>query len=315
MSQEGRPVRHFRIVYFSQPEYSQRLPCSISRRRKPWHESTHKTLNELAADLLESEVIESQIYREVVDHRTILGEGGEEEDTVCSGPSPIGHHDCEDDDPRRGDGTDGKKCNDQFFARSRHHFYQPSSRLGLSNTILRRPEYEGDGTFKDGFCLNAVKWARNDQGGGLTWTGALRRYGYSPRDKAAAYNRVGHVGHLVGDMAQPDHVHLEPHSLDAHSFGDAESPYLGLERWTRLNWNGLTSEQINDLTPVRLTSMEEFLRMLARHTVEMSSYGGHVSDEDSELGSMFDVDDFLSQVKISNKPDQGGETIGFWDDS
>jgi hypothetical protein len=249
---------------------------------------------------------ETQLYLEVVEHRTDLAKGGEEEDTVCSGPGPIGHHDCEDDDPRRGDGTDGENCNDQFFARSRHHFYQPSSGLGLNEEIIGRPEYDEDKDppFEDGFCLDAASWARNDQGGGLTWTGAIRSYGYLTREKPAAYNRLGHVGHLVGDMAQPDHVHLEPHSLDGSN---------GIEGWTTDNWSVSDLPPFETLTPARLTRMEQFLVMLAKHTVEMSSYGGNIDSENSEFGSMFDVDDSLTQFKISNKPDQDGKTIGYWD--
>jgi hypothetical protein len=115
-------------------------------------------------------------------------------------------------------------------------------------------------------------------------------------------------------MAQPDHVHLEPHSADGHVFFvDEDDEHVGLEKWTKFNWGGLTPGEIDTLTPARFSTMEEFLTVLAQHTVEMSSYSGNIDSENSEFGSMFDVDDSLTQLKISNKPRQDGETIGYWD--
>ncbi len=43
------------------------------------------------------------------------------------------------------------------------------------------------------------------------WIGALEIYGESDDQQRVAYERFGHILHLLGDMAQPDHARLEPH--------------------------------------------------------------------------------------------------------
>ena len=63
--------------------------------------------------------------------------------------------------------------------------------------------------------VNAYVRARNGSdiplGDKLNWYGALKAYDYTPDSKKVAYNRLGHVAHLLEDMAEPDHANLAAH--------------------------------------------------------------------------------------------------------
>ncbi|MCL4266513.1 MAG: VWA domain-containing protein [Anaerolineae bacterium] len=137
------------------------------------------------------------------------------------------------------------------FPRFFNHFFQPASRLGL-------PEIFGSGNHTD-----AVTWARNSNNN-LTWTGAIDSYDYTNAAKLQAYLRLGHVAHFVGDMAQPDHVHLEPH-------GPNESGRY--EPWVVTNWPRL-APNIANRTPFQANRMEEFLEHMAGITYNSSSFEG-----------------------------------------
>lgn len=61
---------------------------------------------------------------------------------------------------------------------------------------------------------SALEWARNSAGSGDTnnWEGAIEAYSYTPSSRVEAFWRLGHVVHLVADMAEPDHAANVPHA-------------------------------------------------------------------------------------------------------
>ncbi len=64
-----------------------------------------------------------------------------------------------------------------------------------------------------GYYENGLEWARNSAGRDdpYNWEGAIGMYGYTEDSKDEAYLRMGHVVHMVQDMAQPDHAYCYAH--------------------------------------------------------------------------------------------------------
>ncbi|MCI0398884.1 MAG: hypothetical protein L0322_28680, partial [Chloroflexi bacterium] len=187
--------------------------------------ATHDQLNRLGAQIVKNND-SNELYAEVYQdpHIQRLGQGGIDEDDTTGVPG--------------------------FCAGGRYmqHFFQPASRLGLPSTL------------GPGRCTDAVTWARNSSDD-LTWTGSINIYDYTAAAKLDAYLRLGHVAHLIGDMAQPDHTHLEPH------------PNSEYEPWVRDNW-GRVAPNISGVTPYQRNRMETFLEDMAQLTYDSSSFQG-----------------------------------------
>lgn len=186
-----------------------------------------------------------------------------------------------------------------------HHFYHPYSGGGLAP----RP---GASRYTD-----AVTWARNSSDD-LTWAGAINTYDYPIRSKLEAYVRLGHVAHLVGDMAQPDHVHVEPH---IHGLCILYLPVNEWEPWVKEYW-GLLGPDLQELHPNQLSTMEEHLTQLAKITYDNSSfYGGTLAedppyiDSSTELARMFRVGRSFAQWELYNwlAVDSSEKNLGNWD--
>ncbi|KAH3767758.1 hypothetical protein Pelo_282 [Pelomyxa schiedti] len=161
-----------------------------------------------------------------------------------------------------------------------NHFHHPWSGSGMNaERILGR---------RDISCLSAINWARDDrvknpfssssqEGNGLTWTGALLAYGYTPEEKQAAYRRLGHTQHLLADLGQPEHTHLEPHVVRQ-----------GFEQWIEEKifhetgfLKSLLSKQSLQVKSVVL-DLEEHLQSLAFLTYNLSSFWGGKLKEDNK---------------------------------
>jgi hypothetical protein len=208
-----------------------------SKPAAAYETSTHALLNRMGADLVRLRD-GSGLYREVYYWVYVdqLAQGGIDEDATTG---VIGY------------------CS---FGRFMKHFYQPASGLGLMPTFGSR-------------CTDAVTWARYSDGD-LTWNGAIANYDYTNASKSNAYLRLGHVAHLIGDMAQPDHVHVNPH------------PEQAWEPWTQTNWDPTVDTQAEreayitgrGLVPNKRARMEDHLTQMAAFTYDSSSfYGGPIS--------------------------------------
>ena len=125
--------------------------------------------------------------------------------------------------------TDGSVTEDDC-PRDSYHFYFPASGSGLKwqwyfpiRALDGCPAYPPP----KGEFTNAYRWGRD--GGGLmddqqNWYGALKAYDYTPDSKQVAYRRLGHVAHLLEDMAAPDHANLAAHPGSAKT----KSEILGM---------------------------------------------------------------------------------------
>lgn len=226
-----------------------------------YEEPVHEEFNEAAAHLVEHYDTNDK-YEEVylAAHITQLRRGATNEDRQYASYVPT-------------------NCNDGRFMR---HFYQPGQAQGAGNG-LPPPGWGAR-------CTDAVTWARSSAGdpnagaaGDLTWTGALDRYDYTDAAKEQAYLRVGHVAHLIGDMAQPDHVHVHPHPNQAY------------EPWATANFSPPSSGSMT--IPTGINRMEDFLITMATITYHASTFQGGTLAENattpispaSELAQMFNV--------------------------
>jgi len=66
----------------------------------------------------------------------------------------------------------------------------------------------------------ALQWAKNGAGSGdlRNWEGAINAYSYSANSREEAYWRLGHVVHLLTDMAEPDHTTNVPHAASGYYY-------------------------------------------------------------------------------------------------
>lgn len=64
-----------------------------------------------------------------------------------------------------------------------------------------------------GYYEGTLKWVSDHNTGNIhNWPGAISAYDYTESAKKEAYYRLGHVGHLLGDMADADHTTNSPHA-------------------------------------------------------------------------------------------------------
>jgi uncharacterized membrane protein len=122
-----------------------------------------------------------------------------------------------------------------------YHFYSPASGSGLEwqwyfpiRAVLDGAsvvEPPGD-VFVSAYVRARSGWENLGYlGDKLNWYGALKAYDYTPDSKKVAYNRLGHVAHLLEDMAAPDHANLVGHPGSSKSRSEIlgmVAPLVGL---------------------------------------------------------------------------------------
>ena len=99
--------------------------------------------------------------------------------------------------------------------RATRHFYDPDKKGKERGLYFQYyfyawgPIYSTEVTAPAGdYYENAMDWARDGAGTGnpYNWKGAIDAYDYTEDSKEEAYYRLGHVVHLLADMAEPDHA-------------------------------------------------------------------------------------------------------------
>jgi len=84
-----------------------------------------------------------------------------------------------------------------------------------------------------GRYAGALEWARNgavdnwSNANPFNWEGAIRAYDYTASSRAEAYYRLGHVLHLLTDMAEPDHALNIPHAGSSMGLPDTIDDIIG----------------------------------------------------------------------------------------
>jgi antitoxin component YwqK of YwqJK toxin-antitoxin module len=125
-------------------------------------------------------------------------------------------------DSERGEDYGSVNGNERSF----RHYYDPITGRGvawylyfyawekLENAKVKPPA--------GGYYENALEWARNGAGTDTSrnWEGAISAYDYTESSKKEAFYRLGHVLHLVADMADPDHATSTPHAGSGFTWPD-----------------------------------------------------------------------------------------------
>ena len=94
----------------------------------------------------------------------------------------------------------------------------PGSKADLPENSLKLGIREALNVYLDGVFRwhypSALEWARNGAGSKdlRNWEGAIEAYNYTASSRVEAYWRLGHVVHLLADMAEPDHASNVPHA-------------------------------------------------------------------------------------------------------
>jgi len=84
-----------------------------------------------------------------------------------------------------------------------------------------------------GRYAGALEWARNgavqqwNSANPFNWEGAIRAYDYTHSSRSEAYYRLGHVLHLLTDMAEPDHAFNMPHAGSSKGLPDTIDEIIG----------------------------------------------------------------------------------------
>ena len=176
-------------------------------------------------------------------------------------------------------------------ARCLHHFYDPTTGLGLPSNFLTRAYFAKHTGVKpipgneDGTrFVSAAIWARNGMPDKLDWEGAIEAYGNPALGETGheqAWRAVGHVLHLVQDMAQPDHASDRPHPGNylGSAFIDPKHPSVKKVGYESL-WAALGDKWPHGTKPKELDSLEQaFLEIpTLSHTTE-KALGVPFSDE------------------------------------
>ncbi|HKZ81406.1 MAG TPA: hypothetical protein VJ124_24265 [Pyrinomonadaceae bacterium] len=173
-----------------------------------------------------------------------------------------------------------------------HHFYDPNSTSGLPwkdwfhglvllsikesiasgkpVRFMKRPS--GD------IFSSALEWGRNQHTDGLDWKHAIEMYDYSASSKQLAYRWLGHVVHLIQDMAQPDHPRLQPHpgsgmGVPVPVFNQGLVKMVGYEKlwdelsdqWPTAAWPGCPNQGTVD-------ELDDFFNSMASRSIEQSGW-------------------------------------------
>lgn len=81
---------------------------------------------------------------------------------------------------------------------------------------------------RTGIYEGTLEWAKHLTTGNLhNWPGAISAYDYTREAKEEAYYRLGHVGHLLGDMSDADHATIAPHAGSSFTLPDDLEQMLG----------------------------------------------------------------------------------------
>jgi hypothetical protein len=153
-----------------------------------------------------------------------------------------------------------------------NHFYDPIYKVGwtgeeankwLSKEIVQK---FSDVVLSPESAVSALNWVHNQELqakykrylGNKTWEKALYEYAKN-KNKQEAFLALGHVLHLVEDMAVPEHTRNDTHPGD--------SPYENYcTRFTRSTWQIVDELQKQNFKPIILDSLDEYFEELASYS-------------------------------------------------
>ncbi len=221
-------------------------------------EKTHSTAAKEGVKLIRK-VDTGGLYRDVYMyiHLQKLGKGAADEDfgNVDGNNRSFRHY----YDPDADTPTKGVKY---------HSYYQGWGYYDVLKNMVRagRGDWEfGEETEvtepRDGYYDNALEWARNAAGAEdlMNFEGALAVYDYTDYSREDAYEYLGHVVHLVADMAEPDHALNWPHPGSGYSAGDDYGFEALVEKY-------ISTLDISGQSPQRRDRFDDYYNKMARRS-------------------------------------------------
>lgn len=220
------------------------------------------------------------------------------------------------------------------YPRFLHHFYDPDEGLGMpeNSYSLIFGGVQGLQFFQfDGRYLSAFRWGLQDMPDPLDWRAAIEAYDETDDARERAYEGVGHVLHLLEDMAQPDHARNRPHPgnylQDYLDLLDRLAPKLAQQVRTHVGYERLWHEIGESFRPAvsadlwppgervhPQTSLQDAYDVMAYVSHKTEDDQGLPSREKQEgalgLGSL-NVSSELSRMAGEQLPGQVGPAVGF----
>lgn len=182
--------------------------------------------------------------------------------------------------------------------RSFRHFYDPETGQGV-------PFYRYFYAWrKEGAIVNnpgrpyagALEWARNGAGTKdlRNWKGAIDAYDYTPSSRAEAYFRLGHVVHLVADMAEPDHATNTPHAASGLYYPKDLNKLLEFVRAAAEATPGFKDWQERLETVMAINAVHGKLRIGYEGLVEMKAAQIFPSPPEVRINKRLSLDQYFS---------------------
>jgi hypothetical protein len=155
-----------------------------------------------------------------------------------------------------------------------NHFYNPSTASGLPEESYAW----AFGVWKGGagqvfpHYQSALEWGRDGMPDSLDWKGAIETYDYTSESKLRAYAAVGHVLHLIQDMAQPDHARNRAHPCNDLGKPMGITDRVGYEElWSQRSQGGLASWP-KGVRVQKFSTLEKFFTNLAHESWQQESW-------------------------------------------
>ncbi|MBD3413092.1 MAG: hypothetical protein GF421_01505 [Candidatus Aminicenantes bacterium] len=268
------------------------LTLTIFIPGRPYYEKVHSFAAKLALQLLEKSDRNRLLYREIYSpaHMRAIGMGAWMEDYgVVRGIDRSFRHYYDPD-------AKGPRKGVPYYLY--YHFWR------IEGAAVKRPKhsaYEG-----------ALEWARRgtDRSGRwstenpFNWEGAIRAYDYTSSSRLEAYQRLGHVVHLLVDMSEPDHAGNVPHGGSGFKLPESIDEMFGDKVIEKIKNSTLSEEKKLLLAQTVILASIKMKSMLAKGDPNLRTIGFEGLIEDTippEIVGEF----FPGKYAKYNKPSEG----------
>jgi len=209
--------------------------------------------------------------------------------------------------------------------RSFRHYYDPDSTKELKGVKYYHYYYlwgvalgAAVKTPKTGYYEGTLRWAKlpaSLTGNWHNWPGAILAYDYTVSSKEEAYYRLGHVGHLLGDMADPDHATNVPHPGSSFTLPDDLELMFGKPLQAKIDASSYSSEMKSAL---KLLVIQTYILLRNRFTgtYQVTSFERLIEDyiDFNLVAKYFTPEEVAQRIKPSHvalppAPPISGENI------
>jgi hypothetical protein len=209
--------------------------------------------------------------------------------------------------------------------RSFRHYYDPDSPRAVKGVKFYRHYYlwiplQGAHVKAPsrGYYEGTLRWVKDPNTGNIhNWPGAIGAYDYTESAKKEAYYRLGHVGHLLGDMADADHATNSPHAGSGYTLPEDLELMVGPKIWEAVDNLEFLGPLDKAMIKVTLSNLYSVIknRLLAEGQ-QYTSYERLIEDHvDLSLVKDYMTEDEIKQrvrrSRVSNplRPPIAGENI------